>query len=184
MGAFKLPITEHRSVAEPSVSLSVKSLCRSMACHFQPLISKLQAKLKHLAVLLLVSFWKTRSLQFSNLDKSLSSILLSSVEIGCMEKTLGGQITHYILLIRKCQKKLHWWNVWGFTAFALWNYLVHLLKYGLSPPPLKCKLCEITGLLRLEHCYISRSLLRVQQIFVEWRDSFIHPFLKYYRGEK
>ena len=35
--------------AEPSVNLSVKSLCSLMACHLQPLISKLQAKLKHLS---------------------------------------------------------------------------------------------------------------------------------------
>lgn len=47
MCAFKLPITEHRFAAELSVSLSVKSLCSFMACHLQPLISKLQAKLKH-----------------------------------------------------------------------------------------------------------------------------------------
>ena len=47
--AFKLPIKEHSFAAEPSVNLSVKSLCSLMACHLQPLISKFQAKLKHLS---------------------------------------------------------------------------------------------------------------------------------------
>lgn len=46
----------------------------------------------------------------------------------------------------------------GVIAFSLRNYLVHSLMYRLSP--LKCKLQEITGLICLWHCCLSRSLVQ------------------------